>query len=187
MIKIKEQTKSEINTLMQKSFNLTNIMELPLIEKVIINSGIGNLVIQKTGKEQKKICEQIMSDLFLITGKQPFIIKAKKSIANFKIRKGMPAGIKLFLRKKKALNFLNRLINIALPRVRDFKGISLKSISDKGTLNLGIKEHIIFPEIIFDDVKKHFGFQVTIILKNVKDKEQAIKFYKLLGFPIIKQ
>ncbi len=185
MMQIKEKNKKEIDEIMQKNFDLNNPMQVPSIGRVVINIGIGNFVIQKTGKEQKKICEQIISDLFLITGQQPFIVKAKKSIANFKTRKGMPAGVRLTLRKKNAFNFLNRLINITLPRSRDFKGISLKAISEEGTLNFGIKEHIIFPEIIFDNVKIYFGFQITIILKNVKEKKQAIKFYKLLGFPVI--
>lgn len=184
MIEIKEKNKKEINEIVQKNFNLDSSMQVPLIQKVIINAGIGKFVIQKTSKEQEKICEQIMSDLSLIVEQKPFIAKAKKSIANFKIRKGMPLGLVITLRKKKALNFLNRLINVALPRIRDFKGISLQSIDNKGVLNIGIKEHIVFPEIILDNVKIYFGFQITIVLNNIQTKNQAIEFYKLLGFPI---
>lgn len=184
MTKIKEKTKKDIDALIQQSFNLKNIMEAPSIREVIINVGIGNFVAQKAGKEQKKVCEQIMADLFSIVDQKPLIIKSNKSIANFKLKKGTPAGMKLTLRKKPALNFLYRLINVALPRVRDFKGISSKFISDEGILNLGIKEQTIFPEIVFDNVTINFGFQVTIVLKNIKNKNQAIEFYKLLGFPI---
>jgi len=147
------------------------------IEKVVVNIGLSEIA------RDKKVKEQILTDLAIITGQKPVLTKAKKSIAGFKIRQGMEIGAKITLRGQKMQDFINRLVRIALPRTRDFHGIEQKSFDSRGNLTIGIKEHIIFPEISPEDVKQVFGFEITIVTSAKTDK-QAIKFLKLLGFPI---
>jgi len=183
MLRLQEKYKNEVIPVMQEKFGYRNKMAVPKIEKVVINTGFGRLINGKSSDEQKKIYNAILEDLALIAGQKPVLTKAKKSIAGFKIRKGMEIGAMVTLRRKKMYDFIERLINIALPRSRDFKGISTKSFDKKGNLTLGIKEHIIFPEISPEAAKIIFGFQV-IITTNAKNREEGIALLKAMGFPI---
>jgi large subunit ribosomal protein L5 len=147
------------------------------IEKVVINIGLGRAL------KDEKFMEIALRDLALITGQKPKTTLAKKSIANFKTRKGQIVGAIVTLRGKRMRDFLSRLINIALPRTRDFRGISLKSLDKNGNLTIGIKEHIVFPEISGEEIRNIFGFEITVVVK-AKNRDEAIKLYKTLGFPI---
>lgn len=154
-----------------------NIMAAPKVEKIIVNVGLGRAI------KDEKFLEIATKDLALITGQKPKTTLAKKSIANFKIRKGMTVGAIVTLRGQKMKDFLSRLINIALPRTRDFRGIDIKSLDKSGNLTIGIKEHIVFPEISSEEIRNIFGFEITIAVK-AKNREEAVNLYKSLGFPI---
>lgn len=169
----------EIRPELQKQFNLSSVMQIPKIEKIVINMGIGDAV------KDSKLLESGVKELTLITGQKPVITKAKNSIATFKLRMGQSIGCKVTLRGARMWSFLERLINIALPRVRDFRGLSPKSIDDGGNYTIGIKEQIVFPEIVYDDIKKVRGFDVTLVT-STKDKTQALQLLTLLGLPLIK-
>jgi len=183
MLRLKEKYQKEVIPAMMERFGYTNKMAVPKIEKVIINTGFGRLISGKTGEEQKKIQDAILEDLSLITGQRPILTKAKKSISGFKIRKGMPVGARVTLREKRMGDFLERLIHIALPRSRDFRGIDPKSFDPKGNLTLAIKEHIAFPEISPEKVKNIFGLEITVVT-TAKSKEEGMELLRLLGFPI---
>jgi len=183
MLRLKEKYKKEVIPAMIERFGYSNSMAVPKIEKVVINTGFGRLVGGKTSEEQKKIQEGIVNDLALITGQKPVLREAKKAIAGFKTRKGFVIGATVILRGKRMYDFLERLINISLPRTRDFQGINNKSFDPKGNLTVGIKEHIVFPEIFLEKTKTIFGFEVTIVL-NAKKREESIELLKLMGFPI---
>lgn len=185
MISLFEKYKKEVAPEMIKNFGYKNILSVPRIEKVVINVGFGRLVSGKSGEEQKKIYQEISESLALIAGQKPVLRRAKKAISGFKTRKGMPLGLKVTLRRRRMYDFLERLINIALPRSRDFKGISLTSFDKKGNLNIGIKEHIVFPEILPEKSRIIFGLQITVIT-TAKTKQESIKMLSLLGFPIKK-
>lgn len=182
-MKLLEKYKKEVIPAMMAKFGLKNAMAVPKIEKVIVNSGFGKMITEKTSDEQKKICDAILNDLSLITGQKPNLTRAKKSISSFKIREGMSVGARVTLRGKKMMDFLERLIHVGLPRSRDFRGIDQKSIDKKGNLTIGIKEHICFPEVSPEKVKAIFGFEVTIVT-TAKKREEGIELFKLLGFPI---
>lgn len=158
-------------------------MAVPKIEKVVINTGFGKRIAGKTNDEQKKIYEGISKELSLMVGQSPVLTKSKKSIAGFKLRKGMIVGAMITLRGKKMNDFLERLIHIVLPRSRDFNGLSAKSIDNSGNLNLAIKEHIAFPEIEPEKAKGIFGLEITVVT-NAKSREKGLELLKLLGFPI---
>ena len=175
-------TKEAIPAMMEK-FGLKNTMAVPKIEKVVINAGFGKLISGKTSEEQKKFYQAILDDLSLICGQKPQITVAKKSISGFKVRKGMPVGARVTLRSQRMYDFLERLIHIGLPRSRDFGGISLKSFDRKGNLTIGIKEQIVFPEILPERAKNIFGLEITIVT-TAKNKEKGIELLRLLGFPI---
>jgi len=185
MIKLKEKYKKEAIPGMQDKFGFKNIMAIPRIEKVVINSGIGSLVSLKTSDEQKKILSAVLDDLSIIAGQRAVLTKAKKSISSFKLRQGMPVGCKVVLRGKRMYDFLERLINIALPRLRDFRGIDLKSFDKKGNLTIAFKEHTVFPEISPEKTKAVFGFEITVV-NSAKSKDQGIELLRLMGFPIKK-
>ena len=170
---------------MQKKFGYNNVMAVPRIHKVVLNTGFGRLVSGKTSNEQKKIPIAIANDLTMIAGQKSVLTKSKKSIAGFKIREGMVIGTMVTLRKKKMFDFLDRLINIVLPRTRDFQGINSKATDESGNMTIAIKEHIIFPEILPEKVKSIFGLEVTIVT-TAKNKEEGLELLKLLGFPIKK-
>ena len=183
MLRLKEKYQREVIPAMMEKFGCRNKMAVPKIEKVIINTGFGKLVVGKTSDEQKKIRESILNDLALICGQRPILTEAKKAISAFKIRKEMPLGARVTLRKKRMFDFLERLIHIALPRSRDFRGINPKSFDKKGNLTIGIKEHITFPEVSPEKIKQIFGFEITIVT-TAKSREEGIELLKLMGFPI---
>jgi len=168
---------------MIEKFGYKNRMAVPKIEKVVVNTSFGRLISGKSGEEQKKIYQEILESLSLICAQKPQLRPAKKSIAGFKTRKGVPLGARVTLRGKRMYEFLERLINIALPRTRDFGGIAPESFDDKGNLTIGIKEQIAFPEIPPEKAKNIFGFEVTVTI-NSKKREEGIELLKLLGFPI---
>ena len=183
MLRLKEKYQREVIPAMMEKFGYRSKMAVPKIEKVIINTGFGKLVVGKTSDEQKKIRESILNDLALICGQRPILTEAKKAISAFKIRKEMPLGARVTLRKKRMFDFLERLIHIALPRSRDFRGINPKSFDKKGNLTIGIKEHITFPEVSPEKIKQIFGFEITIVT-TAKSREEGIELLKLMGFPI---
>jgi large subunit ribosomal protein L5 len=183
MLRLKEKYQKEVVPKMMEIFGYKNKMAVPKIEKVVVNTGFGRLVSGKTSKEQEQIQEAILRDLSLICGQRPVLTRAKKSISGFKIRKGMPIGAKVTLRGQRMYDFLERVIHIALPRSRDFRGIDLKSFDKEGNLTIGIKEHIAFPEVSPEKVKNIFGFEITVVT-SAKNKDEAVKLLKLLGFPI---
>ena len=171
--------KNEVVTVLQNKFNYKNVMEIPRIDKVVINMGIGEAV-----KDSKKI-EIAQKELASITGQFPIITKAKKANASFKLREGMSIGLKVTLRKSKRYEFIDRLINIALPRVRDFRGISEKSFDGKGNYSLGLKEQFIFPEIEYDTVDTPRGMDITIVT-TAKTDDEARELLKNFNFPFVK-
>ena len=184
MIHLQEKYKKEAIPKMMEKFGYKNAMAVPKIKKVVINTGFGRLVIgAKTSDEQKKICSAISDDLALISGQRPVLTKAKKSIAGFKTRKGVPVGAMITLRGKKMYDFLERLINIALPRSRDFRGIDLKSFDRKGNLTIPVKEHIIFSEVSPEKSKLVFGFEITVAVK-AENKDEGLELLKIMGFPL---
>lgn len=174
---LKQKYIKEVIPKMKEKFGYKNNLAVPEIEKTIVNVGIGSSL------KDEKTQETISKDLTLITGQKPAPTLAKKAISGFKIRKGMTIGLKVTLRGKRMFDFLSRLINIALPRTRDFRGLDPKSVDEGGNLTIGIKEHIIFPEISPEDIKRIFGLEVTVV-SNTKKREEALELFKLLGFPI---
>ncbi len=161
---------------LQETHGFTNIMEIPKIEKVVLNIGLGEAV------QNPKIVENAANELSLIAGQKAVVTRAKKSIAGFKLREGMPIGCRVTLRSDKMYDFLSRLINIALPRVRDFRGISPKGFDGRGNYSLGVKEQIIFPEIDYDKIDKIRGLNITIVTSAQND-EAALSLLKMLGMP----
>ena len=176
MTRIKELYKTKIVPELREEFNLKNKYMVPQIEKIILNMGLG-----VDGSDNKiiKICEE---DLAKITGQKPVITKFRKSISNFKTRKGSQAGLKVTLRKGKMYEFIDRLVYIALPRIKDFRGLSDKGFDKFGNYSFGVKEHIIFPEVNFDKVDKIRGLDISIVIKSI-NTEQSLQLLKKLNFP----
>lgn len=183
MAYLKEKYEKEVIPKMKEKFGYKSSMAVPEISKVVVNVGFGRETAGKSSDERKKICKSILDDLTLITGQKGFLTNAKKSIAAFKVREGMPVGAMVTLRRIKMYDFLEKLIDIALPRSRDFQGIEPKSFDGKGNLTVGIKEHIVFPEVSPEKSKQIFGFEVTIVT-NAKKREEGSELLKLMGFPI---
>ncbi|HOA47649.1 MAG TPA: 50S ribosomal protein L5 [Candidatus Paceibacterota bacterium] len=183
MLSLKEKYNKEVIPLMVKKFGYKSIMAVPKIKKVAVNVGIGKILESVDPSKRENIIKDISSNLALICGQKPVVTKARKAIAGFKIREGSPVGIKVVLRKDRMYDFLERVINLALPRSRDFQGISQKSIDKKGNLTIGIKEHIVFPEVKPENSKVIFGMEVTVVVE-AKKREEALELYKLLGFPL---
>ena len=177
--RLKEQYDKVIVVNLQKKFSMTNKFMVPKIIKVVLNMGLGN-----DGNDKKKL-QNCIEDMSLIGGQKPIVTKFKKSISNFKTRKGTIAGVKVTLRSNKMYEFIDRLVNIALPRIKDFQGLSMSGIDKNGNFTLGIKEHIIFPEINFDKVDRIRGMDITIVTSK-KDKERALALLKAANFPFIK-
>lgn len=173
----KERYKKEIIPILAKELNAENFLALPKIEKIVINIGLGRVL------KDEKFLEIALRDLTLISGQKPKTTLAKKSIANFKTRQNMIIGAMVTLRGSRMYDFINRLINVALPRTRDFRGIDARSLDKNGNLTIGIKEHIIFPEVSGEEVKNIFGFEITVAVK-AKNKNEALAMYKALGFPM---
>lgn len=165
MSRLKEQYKNEIIPNLIKEFGYKNIMQVPRLEKIVVNMGLGEAI------QNVKILDSAAEELEVITGQKSVITKAKKSIASFKLRQGMPIGCMVTLRREKMYEFLDRLMNIALPRVRDFKGVSSKGFDGRGNYSIGIKEQLIFPEINYDKVEKVKGLNVSIVTSAATDEE----------------
>ena len=177
--RLKTLYKDEIVDAMIKKFGYKNIMEVPKLDKSVVNIGVGE------AKENAKVLESAVRDLEIITGQKPIVTKAKKSIANFKIREGMSIGCKVTLRGEKMYDFLDRLVNLALPRVRDFRGVNPNSFDGRGNYSLGIKEQLIFPEIEYDKVDKVRGMDV-ICVTTAKTDEEARELLRLFNMPFAK-
>lgn len=183
MLKLKEKHQKEVIPGMMEKFGYKNKMAVPKLKKVVVNTGYGREVAGKTNEEQKKIADFILGDLSLICGQRAVKTYAKKAIASFKIREGMPIGAKVNLRGKRMTDFLERLIHITLPRTRDFQGVPSQSIDKQGNLTIAIKEHIAFPEILPEKARTLLGLEITIVT-TAKNQEEALELFKLLGFPI---
>jgi large subunit ribosomal protein L5 len=179
MNKLKEQYKSEVVPTLMKAMELQNMMQVPGIEKVVINIGLGEAM------DNPKAMDAAVADLMLITGQRPVITKARKSIANFKLREGREIGAKVTLRGEKMWAFLDRLLNIVLPRVRDFRGISPDAFDGRGNYTLGLREQLIFPEIEYDKIDKVRGMEITIVTTAQTD-DQAAVMLQMLGMPFRK-
>lgn len=176
---LQEKYKKEVVVKMMDRFGYKNKMAVPRIEKVVINTGIGRFL------QDEKAVEEIEKDLSMIVGQKPVFTQAKKAISGFKIRKNLKVGIAATLRGQRAFNFLERFIGLALPRSRDFRGIEPKSVDERGSLNMGIKEQIIFPEISHENIRNIFGLQVTV-KTTAASHEEGLELFKLLGFPMKK-
>uniref|UniRef100_N2AL48 Large ribosomal subunit protein uL5 n=1 Tax=Eubacterium plexicaudatum ASF492 TaxID=1235802 RepID=N2AL48_9FIRM len=179
MSRLKDQYMNEIIDAMIKKFGYKNRMQVPKLDKIVVNMGIGE------AKENAKVLEAAMSDMELITGQKPIKTISKKSIANFKIREGMPIGCKVTLRGEKMYEFLDRLVNLALPRVRDFRGVNPNSFDGRGNYALGIKEQLIFPEVEFDKIDKVRGMDI-IFVTTAKTDEEARELLAQFNMPFQK-
>ena len=179
MSRLKDLYKDEIVDAMIKKFGYKNIMEVPKLDKIVINMGVGE------AKENAKVLDSAVKDLETITGQKVVLTRAKNSVANFKIREGMPIGCKTTLRGEKMYDFMDRLVNLALPRVRDFRGVSAASFDGRGNYALGVKEQLIFPEIEYDKVEKVRGMDV-IVVTTAKTDEEARELLRLFGMPFAK-
>ncbi|MFD1408357.1 50S ribosomal protein L5 [Kroppenstedtia eburnea] len=177
---LKERYKQEISPSLMKKFDYTSPMQVPKIEKVVINMGVGEAV------QNAKVLDGAVEDLAQISGQKPVVTRAKKSIAGFKLREGMPIGAKVTLRGERMYDFLDKLINVALPRVRDFRGISPKAFDGRGNYTLGLKEQLVFPEIEYDKVDKVRGMDVVIVTTANTD-EEARELLTQMGMPFRKQ
>ena len=176
MARLKEKYTTEVMKAMMEKFGYKNVMEIPKVEKVIINMGVGEAV------GNPKALDAAVGDMTIIAGQKPVITKAKKSIAAFKIRQGMPIGAKVTLRGTRMYQFLDKLINISLPRVRDFRGVNPKSFDGRGNYTMGIKEQLIFPEIEYDKVDTTRGMDIVIVT-TAKSDEEARELLRLMGMP----
>lgn len=175
-----ERYKNEIVPALRKSFDFKNVMQVPRIEKIVVNIGMGEAL------DNPKALEAAVSDLTIITGQKPVTNKARKSIANFKLREGRLIGTKVTLRGERMWSFLDRLVNTALPRVRDFRGISANAFDGRGNYTLGLRDQLIFPEIEYDKIDKLRGMEVTIVT-TAKNDDQARALLQMLGMPFSKK
>ena len=176
MNRLQERYEKEVVPAMKEKFGYKNIMQVPKIEKVVINMGVGE------AKDNPKVLESAVSDLQIIAGQKPVLTRAKKSVANFKIRENMALGCKVTLRKTNMYEFVDKLVSIALPRVRDFRGVSAKAFDGRGNYSLGIKEQLIFPEIEYDKVDKVRGMDI-IFVTSANTDEEARELLRFLGMP----
>ena len=179
MSRLKEQYQNEIVAKMTEKFGYKNVMEVPKLVKIVVNIGLGE------AKENKKVLETAANDLEIITGQHAVVTTAKNSIANFKLREGMGIGVKTTLRGEKMYDFLDRLVNLALPRVRDFRGVSADSFDGRGNYSLGLKEQIIFPEIGYDKVDAIRGMDIAFVT-TAKTDEEGRELLRLFGMPFAK-
>lgn len=177
--RLKAKFKNEVTPKLVEQFNYTSVMEVPQVDKIVINMGVGDAV------SNAKNLDKAVAELTLLAGQKPIITKAKKSIAGFRLREGMPIGTKVTLRGAKMYDFLDKLINVSLPRVRDFQGISNKSFDGRGNFTLGVKEQLIFPEVNYDNVDKVRGMDIVIVT-TAKTDEESHALLKELGMPFKK-
>ena len=179
MARLNDFYKAEVASALMKKFGYKSVMQIPKLDKIVINVGAGE------AKDNAKAIDSIMADLGKITGQKPIVCKAKKSVANFKLREGMPIGVKVTLRGEKMWEFMDRLFNVALPRVRDFRGINPNSFDGRGNYSMGIKEQLIFPEIEYDKIDKVRGMDVCFVTTATTD-EEGRELLKLMGAPFEK-
>jgi large subunit ribosomal protein L5 len=179
MARLKEYYKQEIAPAMMKKFSYKSVMQIPKLEKIVINVGAGE------AKDNSKVIDSAMSDLAAITGQRPVVCTAKKSVANFKVRAGMKIGVKVTLRGDRMYEFVDRLFNVALPRVRDFRGINPNSFDGRGNYNMGVKEQLIFPEIDYDKIDTVRGMDICFVT-TAKTDEESRELLTLLGAPFAK-
>lgn len=179
MNRLKERYNNEIVKSLMTKFNYSSVMEVPAMEKIVINIGVGDAV------SNSKLLDEAVEELAQITGQRPVVTKAKKSIAGFKLREGMPIGCKVTLRGERMYEFLDKLVNVSLPRVRDFHGVSKKAFDGRGNYTLGIKEQLIFPEVDYDLVDKVRGMDIVIVTTANTD-EEARELLVQLGMPFVK-
>ncbi|NDI37002.1 50S ribosomal protein L5 [Chengkuizengella sediminis] len=177
--RLKDRYLNEITPSLIQKFNYTTVMQVPKIEKIVVNMGVGEAI------SNSKILDSAVEDLQTITGQKPVITKAKKSIAGFKLREGMPIGVKVTLRGNRMYHFLDKLVNVTLPRVRDFRGVSKKSFDGRGNYTLGLKEQIIFPEIEYDQIDKVRGMDIVVVTTANTD-EEARELLAQVGMPFAK-
>jgi len=177
---LKERYTNEIAPALKKALNLDNVMQVPRIEKVVVNIGVGEAL------DNAKALDAAVGDLVQITGQKPVIQKARKSIANFKLREGHAIGVKVTLRGERMWSFLDRLMNVALPRVRDFRGISANSFDGRGNYTLGLREQLVFPEIEYDKIDKLRGLEISIVT-TARNDDESRQMLQLLGMPFRKE
>jgi len=180
MNRLQEKYNNSVKPELAKMFNYSSTMEIPRLEKVVVNMGVGDAV------SNSKVLDDAVAELQRITGQKPVITKAKKSIASFKLREGMPIGCKVTLRGQRMFEFLDKLMSISLPRVRDFRGVSDNAFDGRGNYTLGVKEQLIFPEINFDDIKKYRGMDIVVVT-TAKSDEEGRALLSLLGMPFVKK
>ena len=176
MARLKDKYRQEVAPELMKKFGYKSVMEIPKLEKIVINVGAGE------AKDNSKVIDAIMGDLAKITGQKPIVCRARKSVANFKVREGMKIGCKVTLRADKMYEFIDRLFNVALPRVRDFRGINPNSFDGRGNYNMGIKEQLIFPEIDFDKIDRTRGMDICFVT-TAKNDEESKELLSLMGAP----
>jgi len=174
--RLKETYQKEVAPALRKEFNFENVMQVPKLEKIVVNAGVGEAI------TNAKLLDAAMDDIGAITGQRPKLCRARLSVAAFKLRQGMPVGCKVTLRGDRMYEFYDRLVNVALPRIRDFRGVPTKSFDGRGNYTLGIKEHIIFPEIDYDKVVQIFGMDITIVT-SAKNDEQGFQLLKHMKMP----
>ena len=177
--RLKEHYLNEVAPALMKKFNYSSVMQIPKLDKIVVNVGCGE------ARDNPKVLDAIISDIKQITGQKPVICKAKKSVANFKLREGMAIGVKVTLRGERMYEFLDRFFNLALPRVRDFRGINPNSFDGRGNYSVGIKEQLIFPEIEYDKIEKIRGMDIVFVTTATSD-EQARELLSLMGAPFAK-
>ena len=181
MHRIQERYRNEVVPQLMREFSFRNVMEVPLIKKVVVNIGVGSETLT-----DNKALDAAVGDLTLIAGQKPVIAKARKSISNFKLREGKSIGVKVTLRGERMWSFLDRLMNVALPRVRDFRGVSPEAFDGRGNYTLGLREQLVFPEIEYDKVDKLRGMEVTVVT-SARTDEQGWRLLQLLGMPFSKK
>jgi large subunit ribosomal protein L5 len=181
MYQLQEKYQSEVRPQLMKEFSLGNVMEVPRVEKIVVNVGVGSET-----QDNSKALDAAVGDLTIITGQKPVVAKARKSISNFKLREGKPIGVKVTLRGQRMWAFLDRLVNIALPRVRDFRGVPSECFDGRGNYPLGLREQLVFPEIEYDKIDKVRGLEITVVT-TAADDEQGRRLLQLLGMPFAKK
>jgi large subunit ribosomal protein L5 len=181
MYKIQEKYQSEVRDQLMREFELKNVMQVPRVQKIVVNIGVGS----ETQSDSKAL-DAAVGDLTTITGQKPIVAKARKSIANFKLREGKAIGVKVTLRGQRMWAFLDRLMNVALPRVRDFRGVPAEAFDGRGNYTLGLREQLVFPEIEYDKIDKVRGLEVTVVTTAGND-EQGRRLLQLLGMPFSKK
>jgi large subunit ribosomal protein L5 len=176
MARLQDRYKAEIVPMLKEKFGYRNVMQVPKLSKVVVNMGLGDAI------ENVKVIETAADEIGIITGQKPVVTKARKSIANFKLREGVPIGVMVTLRRDQMYHFLDKLIAIALPRVRDFKGVSPRGFDGRGNYTLGIKEQIMFPEVNYDKIDKIRGMNITIVT-TARTDEEGLELLRLMGIP----